>query len=106
MGNTAAVARTGRMPDRRSDGRADRKAGRSRQRYRGSNEDAQSQTKAVFRLRTEADRVTKIVTAKDCGNAGLWTARKTKNRFSSLPTSPWKSLPRFPHSRSPGIATV
>ena len=39
---------------------------------------------------------------KGSGNARLWTTRKTKSRFPAPPTSPWKSLARFPHSRSPG----
>jgi hypothetical protein len=32
---------------------------------------------------------------------GLWTPRKTKPRFSSAPTIPWESLPRFPHFHRP-----
>jgi hypothetical protein len=31
-----------------------------------------------------------------------WKAWKTKPRFSTLPTAPWKSLSRFPHSHSSG----
>jgi hypothetical protein len=31
-----------------------------------------------------------------------WKAWKTNPRFSTLPTAPWKSLLRFPHSHSPG----
>jgi hypothetical protein len=36
-----------------------------------------------------------------CGQRG-----KPKAGFPSLPTSPWKSLTRFPHSRTPGLATA
>ena len=40
-------------------------------------------------------------TTAGCGNAGAWKTRKTKSRFSVVSHRPWKSLLRFPHSRSP-----
>lgn len=39
-------------------------------------------------------------TTDDCRNAGRWKTRKTKGRFSVFFHCPWKSLLRFPHSRS------
>ena len=37
------------------------------------------------------------------GNDGLWKARKTIMPFSALPTKPWKSKIRFPHSPPPRL---
>jgi hypothetical protein len=42
---------------------------------------------------------------KGGGNAGLWTRRKTKGRFSSAPTSPWKS-PKAGGSHIPTASTT
>src|SRR5579885_2663656 len=39
------------------------------------------------------------------GNDGLWTRRETKSRFSSAPTSPWKS-PKAGDSHIPTATTT
>jgi len=50
---------------------------------------------------------------KGGGNAGLWTRRKTKGRFPSTPTSPWKSpkagdfhIPTAPTTRPDGKVEI
>src|ERR1019366_10297843 len=97
VGNPAPTAQRGSLPEGRSYRRTAGADRRSRQEHRSCTEDAGSKTEAIRRLCREENRVNK----NGCGNAGLWTARKTRNRFPSLSTCPWKSLPRFPHSRSP-----
>ena len=46
--------------------------------------------------------MTDCVAEKDCGNAGLWTARKTKSRFSIAAHEPLEiaaAIPTFPQPR-------
>ena len=98
MGNTAANASRSRIFKGRPHHRTTGTASGNGQRCRRRDQDAGSEEKTVWKLRQQES----CMTAKGLRKCrAVDRAENQKTGFPSLSTSPWKSLSRFPHSRSP-----